>query len=77
MGLTGSYPLGALVQGWVADWVGVRTVTAVSGAVLAVVWWRLRAAGRFRAMDADPQDHAGADPDAPAADVALEPTPDD
>ena len=77
MGLTGSYPLGSLVQGWVADWVGVRAVTAASGAVLVLVWLRLRARGRFRAMDEDPQAHGDADPDAAVAEVVLEPTPED
>lgn len=77
MGLTGSYPIGALVQGWVADLVGVRAVTAASGAVLAVVWVRLRAQGRFRAMDEDPQAHDDADPDDIVADVVIEAAPED
>jgi MFS family permease len=54
MGLTSTYPLGSLIQGWVADRVGVRAVTAVAGALLVVVWLRLRATGRFRLMDDDP-----------------------
>ena len=55
MGLTSSYPLGSLVQGAIADRVGVRVVTAVAGVALAAMWLRLRASGRFRAMDADPE----------------------
>ena len=55
MGLTSSYPLGSLVQGAVADLVGVRTVTAAAGLGLAAVWLRMRARGRFSSMDADPQ----------------------
>ena len=66
MGLTSSYPLGALVQGAVVDLVGVRAVTAAAGLVLAGVWFRLRAAGRFRTMDADPEelDRSTAEPGA-------------
>ena len=64
MGLTSSYPIGSLVQGAVADVVGVRTVTAASGLALAAVWLRLRANGRFRTMDADPEavDETGEEP---------------
>lgn len=54
MGLTSSYPLGSLVQGWIADLVGVRAVTALAGAVLLLVWLRLRVGDRFLVMDADP-----------------------
>ena len=62
MGLTSSYPLGSLVQGALADVVGVRTVTTASGLVLLAVLVRLRATRRLRRMDADPQAEA-----APAA----------
>lgn len=51
MGLTSSYPLGSLVQGALADRIGVRAVTALAGLLLAVVWLRIRAAGRFALMD--------------------------
>jgi predicted MFS family arabinose efflux permease len=54
MGLTSSYPLGSLVQGAVADHIGVRAVTAAAGALLALVWLRIRSLGRFELMDADP-----------------------
>ncbi len=44
------YPLGALVQGWLADRVGLQWVTAASGIALAIgLAWRLvviRARGR-------------------------------
>ena len=53
MGLTGSYPLGSLVQGWLADHVGVRVVTALAGSLLVVVWMLMRTRGRFASMDAD------------------------
>lgn len=56
MGLTGSYPIGALVQGALADVVTVRAVTAVSGAVLLVVLARLLVTGRLRSLDDDAQD---------------------
>lgn len=55
MGLTSSYPLGSLVQGAIADQIGVRAVTALAGTLLAGVWWSLRSLGRFELMDADPQ----------------------
>ena len=67
MGLTSSYPLGSLVQGAIADRVGVRAVTAGAGLALAAVWFRLRAAGRFRTMDGDPE--AFGTPEEPAADA--------
>lgn len=51
MGLTSSYPLGSLVQGALADRIGVRAVTAMAGLALAVVWLRIRASGRFALMD--------------------------
>lgn len=51
MGLTSSYPIGSLVQGAVADVVGVRAVTAVAGVGLALVWVRIRMSGRFQMMD--------------------------
>jgi MFS family permease len=41
------YPLGALVQGWLSDRIGLKWVTAGSGVLLAVALaWRLRAIGR-------------------------------
>ncbi len=51
MGLTSSYPIGSLVQGAIADVIGVRAVTALAGAGLALVWLRIRASGRFGMMD--------------------------
>lgn len=64
MGLTSSYPLGSLVQGWMADLVGVRAVTALAGTLLLLVWLRLRVGNRFLVMDADPAavDPAAVDP---------------
>lgn len=55
MGLTSSYPIGSLVQGAIADRVGVRAVTAVAGTLLLVVWLRFGMTHRFAAMDDDPQ----------------------
>jgi predicted MFS family arabinose efflux permease len=37
MGITGGYPLGSLVQGWVAELVGVRAAVAGAGMLLALV----------------------------------------
>lgn len=51
MGLTSSYPIGSLVQGAVADLVGVRAVTAIAGVALIGVWAWIRASGRFVMMD--------------------------
>ena len=43
------YPLGALVQGWLADLSGCQWVTAVSGIVLAIgLAWRLVVINRGR-----------------------------
>ncbi|MDZ7675666.1 MAG: MFS transporter [Acidimicrobiales bacterium] len=53
MGLTSSYPLGSLVQGAVADLIGVQAVTALAGLGLLVVWTWIRATGRFRMMDGE------------------------
>lgn len=67
MGLTGSYPVGALVQGALADVVSVRLVTATCGVVLLLTLVRLLATGRLRTMDADPVavDRAAAQPQDP------------
>ena len=67
MGLTGSYPVGALVQGALADVVSVRLVTATCGVVLLLTLGRLLATGRLRTMDADPVavDRAAAPPQDP------------
>lgn len=51
MGLTSSYPIGSLVQGAIADLIGVRAVTAVAGVCLVFVWLRIRSSGRFQMMD--------------------------
>lgn len=53
MGLTSSYPIGSLVQGAVADLIGVQAVTALAGLGLLLVWTRVRATGRFRMMDGE------------------------
>lgn len=46
MGITGGYPLGSLVQGWVATAIGVRATVAIAGlCLLAVVLVALRATG--------------------------------
>lgn len=52
MGLTSSYPIGSIVQGGLADVIGVRAVTAVAGVALVAVWLRLHLGGRFGVMDA-------------------------
>lgn len=56
MGLTSSYPIGSMVQGAMADVVGVRAVTALAGALLLVVWLRIRSLGRFGLMDSEGDD---------------------
>ena len=44
MGFTGAYPLGSLIQGWVADRVGAPATTTTAGLLLLglVVWLRVR-----------------------------------
>ena len=43
------YPLGALVQGWMSDRVGLKWVTAGSGVALAIcLAWRLAVIARRR-----------------------------
>jgi MFS family permease len=37
MAFTAGYPLGALIQGWMADAIGVQTTVVIAGIVLAVV----------------------------------------
>lgn len=59
MGLTSSYPIGSLVQGAIADLVGVRAVTALAGGGLLLVWLRIRASGRFAMMDRAGDDALG------------------
>lgn len=74
MGLTSSYPLGSLVQGAAADWIGVRAVTACAGVALGLVWFRLRATRRFLTMDADPYAMDGAaDQPGPLRPAAVDP----
>ena len=57
MGLTASFPVGSLVQGAVAEVVGVQVVTAVAGAALVVVvsWMRF-GSKRLVHLDDEPVD---------------------
>lgn len=51
MGLTGTVPLGNLIQGWLTEVIGPRTTVTLSGAAfLAVVAW-LATSRRLRLMD--------------------------
>lgn len=54
MGLTGSYPIGSLVQGALTDRIGARPVTAFAGAALLAIGVALVARQRFATMDDDP-----------------------
>jgi MFS family permease len=54
MGLTSSYPVGALAQGALADVVSVRAVTVGAGVVLLAILARLLVTGRLASMDDDP-----------------------
>lgn len=58
MAFTGAYPIGALVQGWIADRVGARPTVAGAGAilVLAALWLASRS-GLLDRLD-DPHDEA-------------------
>ncbi len=51
MGLTSSYPIGSLVQGALADVIGVRAVTAVAAVALLAILARLLASGRLASLD--------------------------
>jgi MFS family permease len=51
MGFTAAYPIGSLLQGWLADVVGVRATTTVAAlALLGIVVW-VRSTGRFDELD--------------------------
>jgi MFS family permease len=52
VGITGGYPIGSLVQGWVAEAVGVRATVAGAGIVLlGVAYAVLRRPGRIERLD--------------------------
>jgi MFS family permease len=74
MGLTGSAPIGALVQGWAADVIGPRQTVATAGAVFLLLATALRASGRLRDVDADGGDFIGAgmaDPDSDTSGTSV------
>jgi MFS family permease len=58
MAFTGAYPLGALIQGWIADQIGARPTVAGAGAILvgAGVWLAARP-GLLGRLD-DPHDES-------------------
>lgn len=59
MGFTASYPLGALLQGWLADRVGPPVVVATAGAVLvAVGLWLAARPGWLAPLDDPPDAYA-------------------
>jgi hypothetical protein len=75
MGLTGSVPVGSLVQGWLADAVGPRLTVAVAGSIFAgaAVWLGLvrDQLGRMdHRSDVAPTDHDAESVTAVAATVA-------
>jgi MFS family permease len=51
MGLTASAPLGAVVQGWLAEQIGPRPTVAGAGTLLLALGVLLRVTGRLRPMD--------------------------
>ena len=51
MGFTAAYPIGSLVQGWIADAIGVRTVVTGAGVVLLVVTFVARLTPVFDRLD--------------------------
>lgn len=65
MAFTGSYPLGALVQGWAAELVGVRATVCVAGSVLLVSGVALARGRAWKHLD-DPHDDAPPEPGEPS-----------
>jgi predicted MFS family arabinose efflux permease len=58
MAFTGAYPLGALIQGWLADAIGPQWTVGLAGALLLIAGLLLsRRAGAFEALD-DPHDES-------------------
>lgn len=51
MGLTGTAPIGALIQGWTAEVIGPRQTVVTAGALFFVLAIALRATGRLRHVD--------------------------
>jgi predicted MFS family arabinose efflux permease len=51
MGLTGTAPIGALIQGWTAEVIGPRQTVMTAGALFFVLAIALRATGRLRHVD--------------------------
>jgi MFS family permease len=58
MAFTAGYPLGALIQGWMADSIGVQTTVVIAGIVLAVVGGLLMTRPRWLAA-LDTHTHRG------------------
>lgn len=65
MGFTGAAPIGSLLQGWIADLVGIRATVVAAGTILLVVmaWTWLR--GRLARLDADSGEAEGGLPPVP------------
>lgn len=53
MGLTGTAPIGSLIQGWAADVIGPRPTVVVAGASFLVIAVLLRFTGRLGRLDED------------------------
>ena len=51
MGITGTAPLGSLIQGWTADVVGPRETVVTSGALFVLLAFVLQGTGRVRHLD--------------------------
>ena len=61
MGLTGTAPLGVLIQGWAADVVGPRPTVATAGIVFLLLAVALRSTGRLSELDAEPSEALSGD----------------
>jgi MFS family permease len=62
MAFSGSFPIGALIQGWVADQIGVRaTICAAGTTLLLATWWLSVDKTRLASLD-DPHDETPPDP---------------
>lgn len=87
VGFTAASPVGALIQGWVADLIGAPATVAIAGALMVAIAAELRLTGAVRIIDVDrsagrievagPSPRAAAGTPAPPGVVAIVPTADD
>jgi MFS family permease len=71
MGITGTAPLGALIQGWAADVVGPRQTVAAAGAMFVILALALQSTGRVRHLDEEADVESAGDGGGAAVDGAA------